>query len=134
MGMFKQLKDMKAMTEAAPGMIQQARQMGAQAQEFAAAQRAAADAQMASMAASQQAAVAAGGPDFDPIAGVSIETYVEVSKGLAAYGYDQSKAVSIAASKGIAPDNWDAAVAGWNSRIRANPTVGQRFNQLYTAG
>ena len=38
----------------------------------------------------------------------------------------------IAASKGISPESWEQAVAGWNDRIRTNPTVAQRFNQLYT--
>ena len=134
MGLFKQMKDMKAMTEAAPGMVAAARQMGAQAQEMAAAQQAAAHAQMAQAQAAQQAAIANGGPgaaEYEPISGVSIELYAEVSKGLAAYDYDQSKAVEIAASKGIAPADWDQAMAGWNDRIRANPGVAQRFNALY---
>lgn len=39
MGMFKQMKDLKKLTEAAPGMINQAQQMGAQAQQMAAAQQ-----------------------------------------------------------------------------------------------
>ena len=131
MGLFKQMKDMKDMVEAAPGMVQQARQMGAQAQEFAAAQQAAAQQQMAQFQNTPANAAAAVGPDFEPIAGVSIEMYAEVSKGLAAYNYDQSKAVEIAASKGIAADSWNQAVAGWNDRIKANRAVGQRFNQLY---
>lgn len=134
MGLFKQLKDMKQMTEAAPGMVTAARQMGAQAQEMAAAQQAVAHQQMQQMQAAQQAAMAGTGPgaaDYEPIAGVSIELYAEVSKGLAAYNYDQSKAVEIAASKGISPDSWERALAGWNDRIRDNPGVAQRFNALY---
>ena len=39
MGMFKRMKDMKDMIEAAPGMVAQAQQLGAQAQEMAVAQR-----------------------------------------------------------------------------------------------
>jgi hypothetical protein len=69
--------------------------------------------------------------DLEPIAGVSLEQYVEISKGLAAYGYDQSKAVEVAASKGVSAASWEAAVAGWNDRIKANRAIGQRFNQLY---
>ena len=132
MGLFKQMKDMKEMVEAAPGMVQSARQMGAQAQEMAAAQQAAAQQQMAAMSAASQAAAQAGTADFEPIAGVSLETYADVSKGLAAYNYDQSKAVEIAASKGISPENWEQAMAGWNDRIKAAPAVAQRFNALYT--
>jgi hypothetical protein len=132
--MFKRLKDMKDMVEAAPGTLQQAQQLGAQAQQYAAAQQAAAQMQMNQMMQSQQAAVPATGSDFEPIAGVSIELYAEISKGLAAYGYDQSKAVEVAAAKGVSADAWAQALAGWNQRITANPTVAQRFNALYRAG
>lgn len=72
--------------------------------------------------------------DLEPIAGVSLEQYVDISKGLAAYGYDQSKAVEVAASKGVSAASWEAAVAGWNDRIKANRAIGQRFNQLYMGG
>ena len=47
MGMLKRMKDMKDMVNAAPGMVQQAQQLGAQAQQMAQAQQAAAQAQMA---------------------------------------------------------------------------------------
>jgi hypothetical protein len=113
-------------------MVRNAQQMAAQAQEMAAAQQAAAQQRIQQVSAQQQAAVAAGGPDYDPIAGVSIEQYAEVSKGLAAYNYDQTKGPMVAASKGISADSWEQAVTGWNDRIRTNPTVAQRFNQLYT--
>jgi hypothetical protein len=137
MGLFKQMKDMKKTVEAAPGLIKQAQEMGAQAQQMQAAQQAAAvEAQQQALAA-QQAAPAPGGtavaegPDYEPIAGVSLDQFAEVSKGLAAYNYDQSKAVEIAASKGISPDSWQQAMDGWNARITANPAVAQKFNALY---
>lgn len=76
--------------------------------------------------------IAQEGPDFEPIAGVSIELFVEVSKGLADYNYDQSKAPAIAASKGVSGENWQAAIDGWNERTQRNPAVGQRINALYT--
>ncbi len=72
------------------------------------------------------------GPDFEPIAGVSLELFADVSKGLAAYNYDQTKAPEIAASKGIAGDDWQTAVDGWGERMKRNAAVGQRFNALYT--
>ena len=137
MGLLKRMKDMKDMVETAPGMVQQARQMGAQAQEFAAAQQAAAQMQMNQMnqmMQGQQGAASATGVDYEPIAGVSIELFAEVCKGLAAYGYDQSKAVEVAAAKGVPGDAWEQALAGWNQRIAANPAVAQRFNALYRAG
>ena len=74
---------------------------------------------------------AADDPDFQPIAGVSIELYAEISKGLAAYNYDQSKAPELAAAKGVSAENWQAAMTGWNERMQRNRAVGQRFNALY---
>jgi hypothetical protein len=130
-GLFKQMKDMKKMVEAAPGMVSQAQQMGAQAQEMAAAQQAAAQQQMAAAQQASDQAMAAGTGDLEPIAGVSLDQYATISKGLAAHGYDQSKAVEVAASHGVSPENWQQAMDGWNARIKANPAVGQQFNKLY---
>ena len=124
MGFLKQMKDMKATVAAAPEMINQAQQLGANAQAMAAQQQAAASA--------YQTAAAPAGPDFEPIAGVSLELYAEISRGLAAVNYDQSRAPEIAASHGVNATDWAAAVDGWNARMHSNSAVGQRFNALYT--
>ena len=133
MGMLKRMKDMRDMVEAAPGMVAQAQQLGAQAQQMAAAQQAAAAAQQAAQQAQAGGypGAAPAGADFEPIAGVSLDQYVAVSKGVAAYGYDQSKLVDVAASQGIAAFAWDTAYRGWNERIQRNHAVAQRFNQIY---
>jgi hypothetical protein len=142
MGMLKRMKDMKDMVDAAPGMVQQAQQLGAQAQQMAAAQQAAAQAQMAQaggmqgygmQAAGMQPGAAPTGPDYDPISGVSLEQFAAVSKGVAAHNYDAAKLPEVAAAHGIASYDWDDASRGWNERIKANPAVAQRFNQLYRA-
>lgn len=141
MGMMKRMKDMREMVNAAPGMMeqaqqmqQQAQQMGAQAQQYAAAQQAAAQAQMAAAQGQfAQPGAAPTGPDFEPIAGVSLEQFAAISKGVAAYNYDQSKLVEVAASKGVDDASWGQASQGWNDRIKANPAVAQRFNLLYRA-
>jgi hypothetical protein len=137
MGMMKRMKDMKDMVNAAPGMVQQAQQLGAQAQQMAAAQQAAAQAQMGQaygmQAGGTQPGVAPTGPDYDPISGVSLEQFAAVSKGVAAFNYDAAKLPEVAASHGIASFDWDDASRGWNERIKANPAVAQRFNQLYRA-
>ena len=97
MGMFKRMKDMRDMVEAAPGMVAQAQQLSAQAQQMAAAQQAAYQAQAAQSYGAQpggaQPTGLAEGADFDPIAGVSIEQFASVSKGVAAFGYDPAKLV-----------------------------------------
>jgi hypothetical protein len=129
-GIFKQLKDAKDMVNAAPGMVAQAQQMAAQAQQMAAAQQAAAQAQMA-QGGGAQGGVDPVGPDFEPIAGVALAQYAAVSKGVAAFNYDQSKLVEIAASRGIPAAAWESAFLGWNDRIKRNPAVAKRFNQLY---
>lgn len=133
MGMFKQFKDMKQTVAAAPGMIEQAQALGAQAQQMAAAQQAAAQQQAAAaMAAAQAAGVAApGGGSTEPIAGVSIEQFATVSKGLAAYNYDQTKAVVVAQQHGISAADWETASAGWNARITNDPLIAQAFNAAY---
>lgn len=132
MGMFKQLKDAKKAVEAAPGLIDQSMQMADQAQQMAAAQQAAAQQAAAQQqAAAAQQAGAAAGPDFEPIAGVSLEQFADVCKGLAAHGYDQSKGVEVAASRGISPVDWQQALDGWNARVKANPAVAQRFSAAY---
>jgi hypothetical protein len=131
MGMLKRMKDMRDMTAAAPGMIAQAQQLGAQAQQMALAQQQAAQARLAASGAAPGATPT--GPDFEPISGVSLEQFAGVSKGVAAFNYDASKLVDIAASRGIAAYDWESAHQGWNARIKANPAVAQRFNQLYRA-
>lgn len=130
MGMLKRMKDMRDMVEAAPGMVAQAQQLSAQAQQMAAAQQAACQAQAGLAAGAQPAAE---GADFEPIAGVPIEEFAAVSKGVAAFGYDPTKLPEIAASRGIAPADWQTAHQGWNERIKRNRAVAQRFNQLYRA-
>jgi|HubBroStandDraft_1064217.scaffolds.fasta_scaffold16108_4 hypothetical protein len=137
MGMMKRMKDMRDMVNAAPDMVAQAQQMGAQAQQMAAAQQAAAQAQMAQAQAAAggfaQPGAAPTGPDFEPISGVSLERFAAISKGVAAYNYDQTKLVEVAAQHGVADQAWEDASHGWNDRIKANPAVAQRFNLLYRA-
>jgi hypothetical protein len=130
-GIFKQVKDLKASVAAAPDMIDQADQLAEQSRQMTATQQA--GAQQAAAQVQQAAASPAEGPDFEPIAGVSLELYAEISKGLAAYNFDHSKAADVAASKGVTEADWTAAIDGWNTRMRSNPSVGQRFNALYTA-
>ncbi|MGV3759345.1 MAG: hypothetical protein ACO1PW_07340 [Actinomycetota bacterium] len=127
MGLFKQMKDMKAMVEAAPEMMQAAQAAATQAQQLAALQ-----AQQAQAAAAATGAPTAPAPaDVEPIAGVTLEVYAEISRGLAAHGYDTSKSFDLAAARGISRDDWQAAMDGWNARMAASPAVGRAFNDAY---
>ncbi len=100
---------MKDTVEAAPGLVQLAPQMAA------------------------QPGFPAAGPDFEPVAGVTLGQFAAVSKGIAAYNYDQSRLAEVAASQGIDPVSWETASQGWNSRIQSSPVVAQQFNRLYRA-
>jgi hypothetical protein len=132
--MFKQLRETKAMLAQAPGMIAAGNEMAANAQALAAvqAQQVAAAQQAYSQSVVADAQAASPG-DFEPIAGVSIELYAEISRSFAEVNYDMSQAHMLAARKGVSGTNWDQAAEGWAARIRSNPAVGQRFNALYTA-
>jgi hypothetical protein len=70
------------------------------------------------------------GSDFDPIAGVSLELYTEITRHLTDAD-DLSQVVRLAEAKGISVANWDAAAEGWTARILANPEVGRQFSALY---
>ena len=122
MGLFKQMKQMKGVVAEAPDMIKNAQAM--QESQMAAAQ--------AQAQASQGAAAAAvSGADGEPIAGVSLELYADISRELNARGGDQAQAPIIAKEHGVDAESWDAAVAGWNARMQSNPAVGTRFGELY---
>ncbi|MFN3258118.1 MAG: hypothetical protein ACE37B_20760 [Ilumatobacter sp.] len=124
MGLFKQMKQAKDAVAAAPDLIQNAQAMQQ-------AQIDAAHAQQAAAAAAANAAAATGGGDFEPIAGVSIELYADISRALNDRGGDQALAPVIAAEHGVDQASWDEAVAGWNARMQTNPTVGTRFGALW---
>lgn len=110
--------------------------MGAQAQELAAAQQAAAQAQMAGLS-NLPAGAGSFAPDpaaLTPIGGVTLEQYVEISKEIAASGSsDAASAAAVAAGKGISAESWAEAVEGWNHRIKTNGGVAHQFNTLYSA-
>jgi hypothetical protein len=133
MGMFKQMKQMKDMIHDAPGQVAQGQEIARNAQAMGAAYQAQAAQQMAQATAPVGAAVggATTGPDFEPVGGVSLELYVEVSKGVAAAGNDQAQAPLLAAAQGVSPSDWETATAAWNARMASNPAVGQRFSALY---
>jgi len=144
MNMFKSMIDT---INAAPALIESANTLAAQAQTQAAMNPAAYGAvgmpgsalpgtvgsQAAVNLANQQAHGAPSAEALEPIAGVSLETYAKVSKGIAAFGYDTTKLVDVAAGLGVSAADWAVAQEGWGARIQADRAVGSRFNELYTA-
>ena len=136
MGLFKSIKDMKDMVSAAPGLIDQSQQMAASAQAMQAAQMQ----QMGqmgqmqqAMAYNQQVGQAIPAEQLSPINGVDMPTYAWVAKRVAEQGYNQSLATGFAAQRGITAADWDAAAAGWSSRMTAVPAMGPEFRRHYDA-
>lgn len=123
MGMFKQMKSMKNMVAAAPGLMDQAQQINANAQI------------MQAQAAAQQQAVAhapaAHSGALDPIAGVSLQQYAVIVRAIAPLNYDQSALPGIAAAHGIDGASWQLAHDGWNARIQGEPAVARAFSDIY---
>lgn len=70
------------------------------------------------------------GADLEPIAGVSLELYAELSR-QAADVEEPSQVSLLAPARGVSVASWEAAVEGWNARILADPVVGRQFNLLY---
>jgi hypothetical protein len=131
MGLFKNLKDMKDMVTAAPGLIESANQLGAQAQaQAAAAQQFGGQAQVNAMNTASFGEPSAAA--LEPIAGVDLPTYTAVVKGIAAFGYDSARLPEVAATHGISAADWAVAQAGWGERIQTDKALGNRFNVLYT--
>jgi hypothetical protein len=112
MGLFRQVKQVRGTIQGAPEPTRMTNAIGAHAHQPGMVQCAAA-------------------ADYEPIAEVSIELYVDIARGLATVDYDQSKGPEIAARHGVSAERWETAVAGWNDRIRTSPDVANRFNALY---
>jgi hypothetical protein len=124
MSMFKQFGDMAKMVKAAPGLIDQANTLAAQSETYRS--------QMDAQAVHAMTAQPAPG-NLEPIAGVDLERYARVVKGIAAYGYDETKLPLVAGMFAVDAEAWAQAQAGWGARIQADRGVGRRFNELYSA-
>ncbi|WP_394553014.1 hypothetical protein ACDF64_01490 [Agromyces sp. MMS24-JH15] len=124
MNLFKQFGDMAQMVQAAPGLIDSAGRLADQS----AAYRAQMDQQAV------QALNAQPQPgNLEPIAGVDLERYARIVKGVAAFGYDESRLTEVARGFGVDAESWAAAQAGWGGRIQVDRGVGRRFNEIYQA-
>jgi hypothetical protein len=121
--MFKQFGDMAKMVKAAPGLIDSANALAAQSGAYRQ--------QMDIQAVQAMSAQPAPG-NLEPIAGVDLDRYARIVKGIAAYQYDETKLPVIAGMFGVDADAWAQAQAGWGARIQADRGVGRRFNEIYS--
>jgi hypothetical protein len=131
MGLFNQMKDMKAMVEAAPAMIDQPMQLGAQAQQHGAAQQAAASRQPGGV----PGPLDPDDPMLAPIAGIDLARYAQLSKAIGHYGLRTQEQIDDDMTRaGHTPEAWQQAYDGWNARFKANMNLSmlyaQRFNSV----
>ena len=124
MSMFKQFGDMAKLVKAAPGLIDQADTLTAQSETY----RARMDAQAVHAMTAQPEP-----GNLVPIAGVDLDVYARIVKGIAAFQYDETKLPVVAGMFGVDPSAWAEAQAGWGARIQADRGVGRRFNEIYSA-
>ena len=123
MAAFRKFKDAKKAVSEAPGLIEQATKMQEQAQGMQDAQAVAA-----------QSASPAGALDpqlLEPIAGVTIEKYAEISKAIGEQKLDQAGTERLVRSRGMTPESWQAAYEGWNERFKGNMALSVHFGNLY---
>jgi hypothetical protein len=71
------------------------------------------------------------GPDFEPIATVSLELYARICRGLDSFPDAGAELLRRAEYMGITPENWRTASAGWSARVQANPAVEWAFSAFY---
>jgi hypothetical protein len=131
-GLFKQMKDMKTTVEAAPGLVSQAQQMGAQAQAMQAA-NAQAMGQMG-LAGGMPAPVDPNDPMLAPIEGIDLLRYAQLSKAIGHYQLrSQEQIDDYMRSAGHTPEAWQAAYDGWNARFRANMSLSTLYAQYFNS-
>ena len=76
--------------------------------------------------------VAADDPIWEPIEGISLETYASVTKGAQGQGVtDEAGMLAYAASQGYDQAAFKAAMDGWVERMKTSMAVGQQFNKLF---
>jgi hypothetical protein len=127
----KSIKDMKTMVGAAPGLIEQANQLQAQAQQMQEANAATAAQGQAMMAGTT---IPPGDPRLAPISGVTLEKYAEISKAAALQGADEAGLVGLALARGVvSPEAWVEAYQGWNARMQGDMQLATQFGHLYQA-
>lgn len=131
MGLFKQMKDMKDLVAAAPGLVEQGQEMAANAQVMQQQMMAQQQAAMQQAMGQAQGGVAPQPGGLDPIAGVDLQTYAKIVKAIAPLNNDQSLLPGIAAANGVDGASWQQAHDGWNARISGDPGVASAFSAAY---
>ena len=69
------------------------------------------------------------GPDFEPVAGIDVQTYGEICRDMEAGGPD--KMDEVLQRHGVVPGTWEQVYKEWNARTLRNSVVGQAINRAY---
>jgi len=130
MGLFKGMKDMKDAVAAAPDMIDQAQQMQAQAMQM---QQNNAGA-MGAVAGMQQGAAAVDPALLEPIDGISLERYAQLSKTIGSRQLtSEAQTNEFLVSQGHTQEQWQAAWEGWNARMKQDMALSGHFSALFNS-
>ena len=70
------------------------------------------------------------GPEYQPIAGVSLESYANMLALMSDVGEDEAKCLAIAAESGVSREAWEAAKTGWTARM-ADPALENRVSNAF---
>ena len=129
MGMLKRMKEMKDVVAGTPDIIDQAQQMQQQGQQMQA--QAGMGGAVAGM---QQGASAVNPAMLEPIDGVSLERYAQLSKTIGTRQLTTEAQVhEFLASQGHTPEQWQAAWAGWNKRMEQDMSMSGHFSALFNS-
>ena len=123
MGLFKGMKDMKDAVAGAPGMIDQAQQMQANAAAYQA---------NMGMAGGVPQQIDPNDPILAPIAGIDLMRYAQLSKAIGHYQLKTQEQIDqYMQSGGHSPEDWQAAYDGWNERFKANMSLSALYAQYF---
>lgn len=130
MGMFKRMKELKDVVAAAPDIIDQAQQMQQQAQQM----QAQVGGMGGALAGMQQGSAAVDAVMLEPIDGISLERYAQLSKTIGTRQLTTEAQVhEFLVSQGHTPEQWQAAWEGWNKRMQQDMSLSGHFSALFNS-
>jgi hypothetical protein len=128
--MFKRIKDAKDVVASTPDIIDQAQQMQAQGQQM----QGQVGGMGGALAGMQQGAAAVDPAMLEPIDGVSLERYAQLSKTIGTRQLTTEAQVhEFLASQGHTPEQWTAAWEGWNKRMEQDMSLSGHFSALFNS-
>ena len=130
MGLFKGAKDANDAAAGAGGLMDQAQQMQAQAMQA----MQGAGGMNAAVAGMQQGSAAVDPALLEPIDGISLERYAQLSKTIGSRQLTSEAQVhAFLAEQGHTPEQWQAAWEGWNARMKADMGLSGHFSALFNS-